>query len=50
VRAEMLSRGKKVYNVYDGFYYDDDIKDEIKKVVEDKAKYVYERWMLPVKL
>jgi hypothetical protein len=43
VKIELLKRGKKVYNVYDGFYYNEDIKDEIIDILDDKAKYVYNK-------
>ncbi|MDR2457726.1 MAG: hypothetical protein LBD41_04520 [Clostridiales Family XIII bacterium] len=49
VKVELLKRGKKVYNVYDGFYYDEDIKDEIVEILENKAKYVYDKYMRAIK-
>jgi hypothetical protein len=49
VKIELLKRGKKVYNVYDGFYFNEDIKDEIKDMLEDKAKYVYNKYMKAIK-
>jgi hypothetical protein len=48
VKIELLNRGKKVYNVYDGFYFNQDIKDEISDILKIKAKYVYEKYMKPV--
>jgi hypothetical protein len=47
VKIELLNRGKVVYNVYDGFYYDEDIRLEIGRLVAEKAKYVYEKYMKP---
>jgi hypothetical protein len=49
VKIELLKRGKKVYNVYDGFYYNKDIKNEIKKLIKEKANYVYINYMKPIK-
>ncbi|GHU04703.1 hypothetical protein FACS1894147_10160 [Spirochaetia bacterium] len=48
VKIELLKRGKKVYNVYDGFYYNQDIKDEIKDILKIKAMYVYNKYMKPI--
>jgi hypothetical protein len=45
VKIELLERGKKVYNVYDGFYYKEDIKNEIVEILESKSKYVYNKYM-----
>ena len=50
VKIELLNRGKKVYNVYDGFYFDQDISAEIKALLKEKAEFVYENYMLPVKI
>lgn len=50
VKIELLSRGKVVYNVYDGFYYNSDIKDEIRELLGEKAKFVYDNFMKCVKL
>jgi hypothetical protein len=49
VKIELLKRGKKVYNVYDGFYYNQDISEEIKDILKDKALYVYNKYMKPIK-
>lgn len=49
VKIELLKRGKTVYNVYDGFYYNEDIKDEIIEILEYKAKYVYDKYMKVIK-
>jgi hypothetical protein len=49
VKVELLKRGKKVYNVYDGFYFDKDIKDEIVELLKIKSKYVYNKFMKPIK-
>ncbi|GHV74437.1 hypothetical protein AGMMS49940_17490 [Spirochaetia bacterium] len=48
VKIELLKRGKKVYNVYDGFYYNEDIKDEIIDILKVKSKYVYTKYMKPI--
>ena len=48
VRIELLNRGKVVYNVYDGFYYNKDIADEIKIILEQKSKFIYDNYMLPI--
>jgi hypothetical protein len=50
VKIELLKRGKKVYNVYDGFYYDKDIKDEIIDILDVKSKYVYNKYMKYIKI
>jgi hypothetical protein len=50
VKIELLKRGKKVYNVYDGFYFNKDIKDEIIEILNNKAKYVYDKYMKSIKL
>jgi hypothetical protein len=50
VRNELLNRGKHVYNVYDGFYYNQDITEEIKELLKIKSKFVYEKFMLPIHL
>jgi len=49
VKIELLQRGKKVYNVYDGFYYNKDIKDEIRKLIKEKANYIYINYMKLIK-
>ncbi|GHU71015.1 hypothetical protein FACS189450_06370 [Spirochaetia bacterium] len=48
VKIELLKRGKKVYNVYDGFYFNKDIKDEIIDILKVKSKYVYNKYMKPI--
>jgi hypothetical protein len=48
VKIELLKRGKKVYNVYDGFYFNKDIKDEIIDLLKVKSKYVYNKYMKPI--
>jgi hypothetical protein len=50
VRIELLNRGKQVYNVYDGFYYNTDISNEIIDILKEKSKFVYENYMLPIHL
>jgi hypothetical protein len=50
VKIELLKRGKKVYNVYDGFYYNEDIRDEIIDILDVKSKYVYNKYMKPIKI
>jgi hypothetical protein len=50
VKIELLRRGKKVYNVYDGFYYNKDISNEIKDILKIKAKYVYNKYMKLIKI
>jgi hypothetical protein len=49
VKIELLKRGKKVYNVYDGFYYNQDIKDEIIDILDVKSKYVYNKYMKSIR-
>ena len=49
VKIELLKRGKKVYNVYDGFYFNKDISDEIRILLNDKAIYVYNKYMKVIK-
>jgi hypothetical protein len=49
VKIELLRRGKTVYNVYDGFYYNKDIKDEIRELLEAKSKYIYNEYMIHLK-
>jgi hypothetical protein len=46
----LMKKGKRVYNVYDGFYYERDIADEIKNLLTKKAVYIYKNYMKPVKL
>jgi len=48
VRVELLNRGKKVYNVYDGFYFNQDIGDEIDKIVMEKSKFIFDNFMKPI--
>ena len=50
IRIELLKRGKKVYNVYDGFYFNQDISAEISEILKEKAKYVYDHYMINIKL
>jgi AcrR family transcriptional regulator len=50
VLLELLKRGKKVYSVYDGFYYDKDIGGEIDILVRKKALFVYKNYMKTVRL
>jgi hypothetical protein len=50
VKIELLNRGKKVYNVYDGFYYNKDIKNEIIEILKVKSKYVYDKYMKVIKI
>jgi hypothetical protein len=50
VKIELLKRGKNVINVYDGFYFNQDIKDEIIQILDVKSKYVYNKYMKPIKL
>jgi hypothetical protein len=50
VKIELLKRGKVVYNVYDGFYYNEDIKNEIIDLLKVKSKFVFENFMKPVRL
>jgi hypothetical protein len=50
VKVELLKRGKKVYNVYDGFYFNQDIKDEIEELLKIKSKYVYDNYMKPIQI
>lgn len=45
VKIELLKRGKKVYNVYDGFYFNQDIKSEIQEILEIKSKQIYNKYM-----
>ena len=48
VKIELLNRGMKVYNVYDGFYFNKDITDDIKIILEQKAKFIYDNYMIPI--
>jgi hypothetical protein len=50
VLLEMRNRGKAVYNVYDGFYYDKDVGREIQRLVREKALFVYENFMKGIRL
>jgi hypothetical protein len=50
VKIALLRSGKVVYNVYDGFYYDEDIKEEIKDLLGKKAKFVYNKFMKVIRL
>jgi len=50
VKIELLNRGKTVYNVYDGFYFNQDISSEISDILAEKAKYVYDTYMKPIRL
>jgi hypothetical protein len=49
VKIELLKRGKKVYNVYDGFYYNEDISSEIKEILKEKAESIYNNYMIKIK-
>jgi hypothetical protein len=49
LKIELLKRGKKVYNVYDGFYYNQEIKNEIIDIFKVKSIYVYENYMKSIK-
>jgi hypothetical protein len=49
IKIELLKRGKTAYNVYDGFYYNADIKDEIIDILNEKAIVVYNKCMKPIK-
>jgi hypothetical protein len=50
VKIELLKRERVVYNVYDGFYFNSDISREIKKLLIEKSKFVYDKFMQVVKL
>jgi hypothetical protein len=50
VKIELLKRGKKVYNVYDGFYYNSDISEEIREILKEKSIYIYDNYMQCIKL
>lgn len=50
VKIELLKQGKIVYNVYDGFYYNQDIKAEIVELLKVKAQYVYNNYMKLIKI
>jgi hypothetical protein len=50
IKIELLKRGKKVYNVYDGFYFNQDISNEIAEILAEKAKFVYDNYMIKIKL
>jgi hypothetical protein len=49
-KIELLKRGKIIYNVYDGFYYNQDIKAEIEDIIKTKAKVVYDMYMKHIKV
>ena len=49
VKIELLKRGKKVYNVYDGFYFNSDISGEIGLLLKEKAEHVYINYMKPLR-
>ena len=52
VKIELLNRGKKVYSVHDGFYYQEKYKDETKaeiiQILNIKAVEIYEKYMKPL--
>jgi hypothetical protein len=48
VKIELLNQGKIVYNVFDGFYYNADIKNDILTILEEKAEFIYNRYMKPI--
>jgi hypothetical protein len=52
LKIELLNRGKKVYNIYDAFYYHEKLKDETKaeiiQILSVKAVEIYEKWMKPI--
>jgi hypothetical protein len=50
VKIELLKRGKKVYNVYDGFYYNEDINNEIREILDTKSRYIYNEYMKVIKI
>jgi predicted DNA-binding protein YlxM (UPF0122 family) len=50
VKIELLNRGRVVYNVYDGFYFNGDIKDEIIDLLKVKSKFVYDNYMKVIRL
>jgi hypothetical protein len=53
VKIELLGRGKVVYNVFDGFYYDvndKDIKDEIRELLNEKTVIIYDKYMKCIRL
>jgi hypothetical protein len=50
VKIELLKRGKKVYNVYDGFYYNQDISAEIAQILKEKSLFVYDEFMKKIKI
>jgi len=45
VKIELQKMGKTVYNVYDGFYYNQDIKSEISEILKLKSEYLYNNYM-----
>ncbi len=49
VKIELLKRGKRVYNVYDGFYFNEDISNEIKDILKEKAELIYKNYMIKIK-
>jgi hypothetical protein len=50
VKIELLNQGKKVYNVYDGFYYNQNISAEIEELLNEKALFIYKNYMEPIHL
>jgi hypothetical protein len=48
VKIELLKKKMRVYNVYDGFYSDRDIRDDIIEILDKKSKYVYNKFMKPI--
>jgi len=53
IKIELLKNGKKVYNVFDGFYYHERFKDEtraeIEQIMNVKAIEICENWMKPLR-
>jgi hypothetical protein len=50
VKIELLKQGKKVYNVYDGFYFNQDISNEIRELLKVKSKLVYDNYMKVIQI
>jgi hypothetical protein len=50
VKIELLRSGKKVFNVYDGFYYNEDISKEIREILDTKSRYIYNEYMKVIKI
>ena len=48
VKIELLKRGKKVYNVYDGFYFNANIGQEISDILREKSQFVFNNFMSPI--